>query len=213
MSAVLFPVGLTQRGWGRPCSHACSVETGWVGPSFPLWEKGYVDFLPWFLCVWKHMCRYARIKLLLHTWVTLASVVGRFFCRFKGAVFSPLPGEVIGVWRCAKSMGYMYLFVHCEVLSFSEAIPPFVFWWLKVFTSRVVNLALLGWSAPLIDCWIVFVFSKGSILCSVCASELAYGHGDSLDEFRLLFWNKLVQCDLEPETRVVMLAECWRWPL
>lgn len=53
------------------------------------------------------------------------------------------------------------------------------------------------------------MFSKGFILCCVRA-ELAYAHGDSLDEFRLLFWNKLVQCELETETCVVILAECWR---
>lgn len=52
--------------------------------------------------------------------------------------------------------------------------------------------------------------SKGFIFCCVYASVLAYAHGDSLDEFRLLFWNKLDQCDLEPETCVVILAACWR---
>lgn len=57
------------------------------------------------------------------------------------------------------------------------------------------------------DCPCVF---KGlyPLLC-VCF-ELAYAHGDSLDESKLLFWNKLVQCDLEPETCVVILAECCR---
>lgn len=49
--------------------------------------------------------------------------------------------------------------------------------------------------------------------CSVYALlcfELAYAHGDSLDESKLLFWNKLDQCDLEPATCFVILAECSR---
>lgn len=76
--------------------------------------------------------------------------------------------------------------------------------------SYVVNLALSGWSAPLLDCCIVLVFSKDFILCCVYTSELVYAPGDSLDEFRLLFWNKLVQCELELDTGVGILAECWR---
>lgn len=35
--------------------------------------------------------------------------------------------------------------------------------------------------------------------------EVASAGSDSLDEFRLLFWDDLLQCDLEP---AVILAKC-----
>lgn len=37
--------------------------------------------------------------------------------------------------------------------------------------------------------------------------DVASAGSDSLDEFRLLFWDDLLQCDLEP---AVVLAECKR---
>lgn len=170
MPTVLFPVGLTQRGWGRPCSHACSVETGWVGPSSPLWEEGYVDFLPWFLCVWKLMCRYARVKVLLHTWVTLASVVGGFFCSFKGAVFCPPPGEVIGVWRVPRAWGIGNCLSTARSSPFLKQFHLFVSWWPKVFSHvsccKPCSLGMTSSSGWLMDCLCVF---KGAypLLC-VC---------------------------------------------
>lgn len=73
---------------------------------------------------------------------------------------------------------------------------------------HVVNLALLGWPAPLLEwCMVLLGFSKDFILCCVCTYVFVYAAGDSVDEFRLLFWNELVQCDLEPEPGVGILTE------
>lgn len=110
MFSVLFPMGLTQCGWDRPCSHACSMETEWAGPSSPQWEKEYVDFLPWFLHVQKCMCMYTRVKMLLYTWVTLASVVRRCFCKLKGTDFFPSSSR----WghRCMKMCQDHGVYVH-----------------------------------------------------------------------------------------------------
>lgn len=153
--------------------------------------------------------------MLLYTWVTLASVVRRSFYKLLGSVSSlSYCRWDHEAWGCTKSMGCMYLIVHCEFFSLSETIPPFVFRWLRVCLRvscyKPCWLGMINTSSWLIDCPCVF---KGlyPLLC-VCF-ELAYAHGDSLDESKLLFWNKLVQCDLEPETCVVILAECCRWPL
>lgn len=86
-----------------------------------------------------------------------------------------------------------------------------------VFTCLMLQ-ALLTWNGQLICLTdrlsLCFQRALSLALCMLCVCfELVCAHGDSLDESKLLFWNKLDQCDLEPETCVVILAECCRWLL
>lgn len=136
------------------------------------------------------------------------------FLQTLGFCFFPLLLQVRSWGMRMYGKHGVYVLVHWETFSFSEPIPPFVSSWLRMclHVSCYIPcwLGMISSSGWLLDCPCVF---KGlyPLLC-VCF-ELVYARGDSLDESKLLFWNKLDQCDLEPETCVVILAECCRWPL
>lgn len=155
-----------------------------------------------------HVHGYTQVEML-HTWVMVASIVRRCFYKPLSSVSS------LSYYRWDhEAWDILRAWSICTCL-YTVMFSPFLKLFQHLFSGDRVCLrprwlGIISSSGWLIHCPCVF---KGLYPLPCVCFELVCAHGDSLDESKLLFWNKLDWSDLEPETCVVILAECCRWPL